>query len=247
LSSLLQRSAHEHVIMIIAKATALMWTSTNAAHSLWELALPTHRREMVSATFSNLPAALRTGNQKAHIVVVFAQPLYCGRTSTNSALLKWVSAFLAKVPAVVCGIGLRANLSTAFITCIRKQNLLSGRAVVVMENAEPSTKVWLSTHFAECPWSMDKVVLGLVPAQLEVLNPVVMPDLIDVVYFLLAIKEPSKVLLHNQPMLPNISPVVAVGMVWEFDSDIAILILILISGLSVGCSAHKRKDFTCPS
>jgi len=233
--------------MVIAKAKACMRATANATDALWKLALPTHRREVVSSSLSNLPAALRTRNQKAHVVMVFAQPLYCGRNSTNSALLERESAFLAKMLAVICCVATSPNALAAFFTGIRKQNSLSGGTAVVMKNAESPSKVRLSAQLTERPWAMDKVVFALVPAQFEVFNPIVMPNLIDVMNFLLAPKKPSDVLLHDQPMLPNISPLVAMGMIRELDSDIAVLILILLSRLSIRCFSHKRKDFTCPS
>jgi len=230
------------VIVIVTKATAFMGAAADAANTLRKLALPTHRREVVSSSLSNLPAALRTRNKKAHVVVILAQPLYCWRHATNTAFLKRVSTFLAKMLAIICCVWLRPNLTAAFIACIRKQNLLSGRTMVVVENAETQTEVWFSTNLAKRPRTVNEVVLALVPTQLEVLNPVVMSNLIDVVDFLFGPKEPSDVFFHDQSVLPDVSPIVAMRMIWEFDPDIAVLVFVLISRFSIRYSVHNERS-----
>ncbi len=244
---LLQCSSPEHVIMVIAKATTFVGTTADAAHALGELAIPAYRREMVSATFPNLPSTLGAGNQKAHIVMVLAQPFYGRRNATNYAFLLWVSTLLAQVFSVLCRVILKPNLSTAIIAPIRKHNSLSDWAPIVMVNTKSVSEMRLTANLAECSGSVDKVVFGLITAKFKVFYSVIVSNLIDVMNFLLGLENPSKVLLHDKAMLPNVSPVVAIGMVRELYSDVSILVLIFLSGLSVWCFTHKGKDFTFPS
>lgn len=245
--SFLQCAAHEHFIMVFAKITAFMRPTTNATYALWKLAFPAERRPMVSTAFADLSSAFRTGNQKAHIVVVFAQAFNRWRHTTDAAFLQREPTFLAKVLAVCGDILLPVYFFTAILAFIHKMCILCLRSSVIMVNAKSKSKMRFAANFAKCSRPMDEIVFGVVSAQFEVLDSIIVPNLIDVMHNFFWPKQSTNLFLHQKTMFSDISPAVAIRMVWKLNADIAIMVFKLFAWFSVGSSIHKERTLQCQS
>lgn len=125
--------------------------------------------------------------------------------------------------------------------------LFTGGGLVPHVDAIPLAPVFVTQTFspvftpadsAKAWWPVNQCVFGGSAAEPQIPDPVVVPNLIDVVDLFFVGEQSPKFLLHPQPMLQHITSAVTAWVVWSKNFYVSIGILVGVAGLKVGPAFH---------